>query len=63
MEFTNRFMKDCKAGGLWYKDESGEYSLKYLFEKHNMQNLYEKKIVPIDMYRWYPEEVFNALVK
>ncbi len=54
--YTLAFVDECKKPYLWYKDE-----LKTLMAKHNMLELYETNIDPINIYRWWPEEVFKAL--
>lgn len=52
------FVKECTRTWLWLKPD-----LKVLFEAHGLSRLFESKIQPIDMYRWYPREVFAALEK
>jgi hypothetical protein len=58
MKYTLAFVNECKGPYLWYKDE-----LKLFLAKHNMADLYNEKIEPINLYRWWPAEVFNALEK
>jgi hypothetical protein len=56
MKYKLAFVKECNREYLWYKDE-----LKNLFAIHGMSDLFESKIKPIDMYRWYPNEIFAVL--
>ena len=58
MKYKLDFVNECKDEYLWYKDE-----LKNLFAKHGMNDLFESKIRPVDMFRWHPTEVFAALEK
>lgn len=58
MKYKLAFVKECKKQYLWYKEE-----LKPLLDRHNMPGLYEAKILHIDKYRWWPEDVFAALEK
>jgi hypothetical protein len=56
MKYKLAFVKECKKEYLWYKDE-----IKSLFAKHGMVDLFESKIKPIDMYRWWPGDIFAVL--
>ena len=56
MKYKLAFVKECKKEYLWYNEE-----LKKLFARHGMSDLFESKIEPIDLYRWYPEEIFAVL--
>lgn len=58
MKYKLAFVKEIKKEYLWYKDE-----LESLFKKHGMDQFFVSKIKPVSMYRWYPEEIFNALEK
>lgn len=58
MKYTLAFVKECKAEYLWYKDE-----LKELMTRHGLSEYYDTKIDVVNMYRWYPEEVFKVLEK
>ena len=62
MKVTDKFIKECEDGQLWYHDsDANDHSILYLFSKHHMLDLYEACIAPISMYRWYPSEIFKAI--
>jgi hypothetical protein len=56
MKYKYKFVQECKSEYLWYKDE-----LELLLKKHNMQDEYAKSIKNVNLYRWYPYEVFQCL--
>lgn len=60
MKYKLAFVNELKdyIHTFWYKDE-----LYVLMKKHNMLDEYNKKIRPVNMQRWFPEQVFSCLEK
>lgn len=57
MKYKYGFVKEVNKEYLWYKEE-----IKELFIKYDMQDLWYK-IDSVDMYRWWPNEIFKVLEK
>lgn len=60
MKYKLAFVNECKKYryDFWYKDE-----LKSLMIKHDMLDVYQKKIAPVKNNRWSSYEVFSCLEK